>query len=517
MKSTAKSVSIVMIIMVFSRLLSFASNQIYITKFGMNNQTDVYSFASSLPNIIFTFFGTALTTLVIPKFAGYIGTGEKKRAFKFVDIVITFSLIVTVVLSVLCVAIAPGILRFTRFKNVETEFATMALRVMFPVMIFYALNYILQGVLQSFGKYNMPAFVSVPSSLVVIGYVFLLGDRFGVRGLVVATFIGLTLQALVLIPPVFTTEYRYHPSFDFRNRDFTDALKLVPPILVGTSAYQISMLVNVALAANFEESVVTITSIMQNLILYSILAFIFSITAVLFPQFTMLAAKNDMEGFKSLVAKVLKSILYFLIPATFGFVAVRHSLIDLIYGWQQVTAENVQLASKMLALYALGITGLGIKEVLDRAFYSLNDTKKPAINGVIIMAVNVLMSFVLTKTVGVLGLPVAYSIASLTGGILLLYLLRKKIGPFGGRSILATSFKLIGASIIMLLLVLTADKLLSGFTSGSPLADKAVKLFVPVGIGLIAYFAATYFLKVDEAVDVLNKIKAKLKLKEGIR
>lgn len=78
---------------------------------------------------------------------------------------------------------------------------------MMPVMLFYGLNYIFQGILQSRGKYGFPAFVSVPSSLVVIFYVFALGDKYGITGLLIATFFGLSLQALILIPPAIAARF----------------------------------------------------------------------------------------------------------------------------------------------------------------------------------------------------------------------------------------------------------------------------------------------------------------------
>jgi len=508
MKSTAKTVGLVMVIMVFSRLMALLSNLIYITFFGVNLETDIYSYAIQLPNIIFNSFGTALVTVVIPIFAGYIGTGEKERAFKFADNVISLSFLFTLGLSLLGVILAPFILLLTRFRHEGYEFAVMAVRIMIPVIIFYALNYILQGILQSLGRYNMPAFVSVPSSLAVIAYVFLLGDRFGVKGLVIATFIGLSLQALILIPPLFMTEYRFTPSFDYRNEDIRKALRLVPPILVGTSAYQLNMLFNATLSANFKDTVAIITTV-QNLALYAILAFIYSVTSVIFPKLTMLAARNDMEGFKDSLLKVLRSVIYFLIPASAGLIAVRYQLIDFLYGWGKVTGDNVMLASKILALYALGVTGVGVKEVVDRAFYSLKDTKLPAFNGVVIMLVNVASSLVLISFIGVLGIPLAYSISALTGALVLMLMIRRKVGAFGGRALLLTAFKVAAASVIMLAAVIPLANLLKQVSLGHAVLDKGIRLFVPAAAGGGIYYVLTYAFKVEEAVDVLNKVKGR--------
>lgn len=507
MKSTAKTIGLVMIIMVFSRLASLVSNMIYMPFFGVDNQEmNIYSYAVQLPNVVFAVLGTALTTIVIPIFAGYIGIGEKNRAYKFANDVISLSIAFTAALALLGMIIAPLFPLITVYRSNGYDYAVMALRIMFPIMIFYALNYILQGILQSLGKFNMPAFVSVPSSLIIILYILFWGRKFGVTGLLTATFIGLSLQALILIPPVFKTEYRFKPSFDYKSDDIKRALRLIPPILIGTSAYQINIFFNITLTARFE-NMVTLMAFVQNIILYSILAFIYSITAVVFPKFTMLAAKNDIDGLKNNLIKVLRTIIYFLIPATFGFIAVRYQLVDFLVGWGKVTPQNVSLAGGLLSLYAIGITGVGIKEVVDRAFYSLKDTKKPAINGIVIMVVNIAVSLILIQFIGVYGIPVAYSISALTGAVVLLFFLKKKIGEFGGKRLVLFIFKVAASSVIMLLGVYFINLFLIQFSSGYIIVDRIIKLTVPAAFGALIYLAATYLLKLDESMEILNKVK----------
>jgi putative peptidoglycan lipid II flippase len=255
---------------------------------------------------------------------------------------------------------------------------------------------------------------------------------------------------------------------------------------------------------------VTLMTFVQNLILYSILAFIFSITAVVFPKFTMLAAKEDMDGLKSVITKVLRMIIYFLIPATFGFIAIRYQLVDFLVGWGKVTPQDVSLAGKLLSLYAIGVTGLGIKEVIDRVFYSLKDTKKPAINGIVIMIVNIAVSLILIRFIGVYGIPIAYSVSALTGAIVLLVLLRGKIGAFGAKKLLLFVLKVASSGAIMLLGVYFINIFLSQLSTGHVLVDRLIRLGLPAAAGAVIYLAATYIFKLDETLEVINKFKSKV-------
>ncbi len=509
MKSIAKTVGIVMFIMILSKVLSLVSTLLYTTILGNVSETNIYSYAVSIPNIIFTIFGTALSTVVIPIFSDNIEKGNIKKAFKFTDNVISLSLVVTVFLTVVGMIISPFIPLLTSFKTGNYDFTVFAIRIMLPIMIFYALNYVFQGILQSLGKFNMPAFVSVPSALIVIGYLIFFIDKFGVTGLLVATFIGLSTQTLILVPSILKTGYRYKPSFNCKNEDVKKAIKLMLPVMAGTSAYQINLFFNLTFAANFEGTV-NIFRVVQELVSNSVLIFIYSLTAVLFPKFSMLVAKGDINEVKENLIKVIKIILYILLPATIGFILVRNELMSLLVGWGKITQEDVIFAGTLLALYALGITGLGIKEVVDRVFYSLKDTKRPAVIGVVVMGINIGVSLLLSRFIGAFGIPLGNSVSTLASAMVLLILLRRKIGALGMRNIIKFVLKILFACVIMVGVVISISLLINNFTFGFLLMDRIIKLFVPVLSGVVVYVTSTCFLKVEETTDVLNKVKLKL-------
>jgi putative peptidoglycan lipid II flippase len=515
MKSVAKSIGIVTILMLFSRFLSLISSSFYAAKFGRTIDMEIYSYSLQVPLIIFTSLGTALATVVIPIFSGHITKGENQRAYRFADKIITIAVVITLAFSALCILITPLITYLTpKFRTQDYGLTVFALRVMFPIMIFYALNYIFQGILQSFGKFNMPALVTIPSSLIVIIYSLFLSSHFGVRGLIVATFIGLTTQALILIPPIYKTEYRYKPSLIFKDQDIITAAKLIPPVLLGTSAYSINMLFNNVFCSRFEDNTVFMMNWVQNLVLYAILAFVYSVTAVIFPRLSMYAAQNNMAEFKSSLIKILGSISYILIPCTAGFIAVRYQLIELLIKWGKINQNDVNFAAVLMSLYCIGIIGFGVKEVLDRAFYSLKDTKRPAINGVIMMIINISLSLILARFIGVFGIPLAYSISSLSGALILVFLVRRKIGDLGLRSLGINVVKVIGASVIMFILVAGSGMLLENISFGLFLVDRSIKLFIPVSLGAGSYFLMTYFMKVEESKEMLNKVMLKLPFKK---
>lgn len=508
-KGIAGSVSYVMIVMVLSRLLSLVSRQVYMSVFGLDGDINIYTYATTIPNTIFNCFGTALSTVFIPIYAGHIARGEKKAADRFANNIITISAVFTAALVVLGIAVSPVLPKFTAFDSGhDYSFAVKSLMIMMPIMLFYALGYILQGVLQTKGKYFWPAFVSVPSSLAVIVYVFAFGDKYGVSGLLAATFLGLALQALILIPPAIFLGFRYKPSFEIKSPDVITAAKMTGPVLLGSSAYQINVFFNTSMISNFE-GMVTLTSYVQLLVVDMTLAIIYSVTAVVYPKLTASASTNDFDNYKQTLRGVLSTMTFILMPMTFGLIAVREPLLMLIANYGKITADDIGKACIMLVLYSVGILGVGLKELLDRAFFAVKETLIPAVNGFIIMAVNIILSLVLSKFFGAYGIPLAYSAAALSGLCVLLYLLKKKIGKYGNGLVL-NFVKSLSASVLMLVSVRAVMRVLDEMIATDSIGTRIVKLGVPVVSGVIMYIAVSVILKNDAVTAVFAAAKSKI-------
>ena len=512
-KNMAGAIGSVMFIMIASRLLALFSSQIYMSVFGTDSvYINIYSYAINIPNIIFTCIGTALSTVVIPLYVGHKAVGENEKAKEFADNILTIATVLTLIVVVLSIAISPVLVRFTGFSKTDSarNYAVKALMMVMPVMIFYAWNYVFQGMLQAEGKYWLPAFVSAPSSLVVIAYVLLLSDRFGVMGLLVATIIGLSLQAFILIPPLVKSGYRYRPRLRFRDADIIKAGKMTIPVLIGVGSYQINMLFNSTMIARYDESMVTIITFVQNITIQLVVSLSYSVTSVLYPKLSERAAKGDMDGYKETLSSILKTIVVLLVPVTAGYISVRKPLMDILVSWGKVSDDAVNKAEIFLSLYAIGVLGIGLKEILDRAFYSLKDTRTSAINGFFIMAVNIVLTTVLMHALGAYGIPLAYSLASIIGILNLLWQLKRKIGSYA----VGMARELLCAVVCAALMAVAVTFTIKGMNyavSGDNLLLKGVRLMVPVLVGVMVYAVSGYAFGIESVKFYVNKVLNRFK------
>ncbi len=505
-KNTSKTVIWVTVISLVARILTLVSYQMYMPVYGAKDiSLNIYSYALNLPNVIFTCIGTLLTTVVIPVYSGLLAKEDTKKAKSFLDNILTVSGTLMIALVGIGMLIAPFIVGFSAYGQVpdQADYAVYATRVLMPVMFFHGLCFIFQGILQSHGKFKLVAAVSIPTSLTTMFYMIFFGKQFGVDGLLIATLVGLCAQSLILLPAVLKTGYRYKPSFNLKNPELRSCSKLIAPVLLGVSAYQINTLYNVTIASEF--NVVTLMVNVQNLLVTSVLTVVYSATAVYYPRLTVHWALNNIEEFKKSLSEIISGLLFLLIPATLGFIAVRYSLFNLISRWGEVTWDDILLSGNMLALYAMGIWALGLKEVFDRAFYAQKNAKISGFVGLLIMVANVVFSLSLLKVCGVFALPLAYSLSSSLGVSVLIIFMYKKIGKLD-TDLWKHIIKCTASALIMFLFVIMMQLAIQPFVNNR-LLSRVLELGVPVFVGVAVYFVSVCLLKVKHGQDMLNKIK----------
>ena len=152
----------------------------------------------------------------------------------------------------------------------------------------------------------------------------------------------------------------------------------------------------------------------------------------------------------------------------------------------------------------VGIVGTGLREILSRPFYSMKDTKTPAINALIGMFINIILNIILSRYLGIGGLALATSISATITPLLLIYSLRIKIGSIGIRSILFTTIKIITASIIMGVIARGV------YNNLSELINYNLALIVSIIVGVAAYFSILIFMKIEEIELLIMNLKARL-------
>ncbi|MBU1075321.1 oligosaccharide flippase family protein, partial [Patescibacteria group bacterium] len=286
--------------------------------------------------------------------------------------------------------------------------------------------------------------------------------------------------------------------------------KLMLPRAFGLGVTQINQVVITAIASTLVVGSVAVFSLANNLQYFPISVFGVSLALSAFPVFTQAFTENNTSKFVLHFSQTFRRILFLVIPTSIVVLLLRAQIVRLVLGSGNFDWEDTILTAQTLGFFSLSLFAQSLVPMLARSFYAFQNTKTPVIISVISMVINVVGSVILVQSMGVLGLALAFSIASFVNMILLLAALRARLGDLDDHRIITSTLKIILLSLLMGLVVQGLKYIIG------PLVD--MKTFFGVFIqtagsifgGGLIYISLAVKLNFDE-VDIIKRFFQKAK------
>lgn len=114
------------------------------------------------------------------------------------------------------------------------------------------------------------------------------------------------------------------------------------------------------------------------------------------------------------------------------------------------------------------------------------------------VALNIALSLLLMRVLGVGGLALASSISSIVNLALLLHSLRRRVGRLDGRTITIATLRMLAASAAMGAAAALCYRALGGVFPEERLVPLVTRLGIAIGVALVTYFGAAAILKLEE-------------------
>ncbi len=237
--------------------------------------------------------------------------------------------------------------------------------------------------------------------------------------------------------------------------------------------------------------------------------FITSVAAVIYPVLSKLSSEDNKEKFTSSVVQSMNSVILLVIPISVGAMVLATPIVKLLFQRGEFDARATSMTAVALIMYSIGMVAFGLRDILGKVFYALQDTKTPMINAAIAMAMNIVLNVVLVKYLQLAGLALATSISAIVCIFLLFGSLKKKIGYFGQDKIMKTTIKSILSAVVMGVTTYFAYNMMSNLL-GVGFMKEAISLVASVGVGAITYAILVVLLKVEEINIITSMMKKKL-------
>jgi putative peptidoglycan lipid II flippase len=156
-----------------------------------------------------------------------------------------------------------------------------------------------------------------------------------------------------------------------------------------------------------------------------------AIATVLFPAISRLAARGDLAGVRDTVSGGVRQIFFMLVPASAFLLVLAEPVTRLVFQYGEFDAESTLLTSEALVFFAVGLVFNGASLLVIRAFFSLQLPWIPTKVALLGVVLNAVLNAVLYQPLGVGGIPLASSLASIVTFLVMLRALERQLGGLG--------------------------------------------------------------------------------------
>ena len=533
-QNVTRAAGVVSIAVMVSRLLGLARETAIGYYFPSKTSADPFYLAFRIPNFLRDMFGEGiLSKAFITTFLATEAEDGEEAAWNLTNRIFNLAFLVLIGIIVLGIIFAPVVVdilardNFDRnLDNVEhfgfdskIELAVYLTQLMFPYLLFVSFAAIAMGLLNSKGRFGIPAcastFFNVSSVAVGIGgyYLFPLIEIHPVTGMAIGVIVGGIAQFLIQVPSMYRVGYRYRPLLSLRDPRVLQVLHLIGPAVLGVAAVQVNLLTNTFFITSDSGWLTWITRAYRVMHL-PIGIFGVAISTVALPQLAKLVAAGETENFRNALSYSLRLMLVLTIPAGIGLMVLSEPICRLLYEWGATLEEDTIETAGLLFVYAFGLCGFSMLKIVTDGFYAYKDIRAPVIVSICAVVLNICLNYLFIYREFFLDPRAVVFSTVLTVTLncaVLLLLLRHKVGRLGLQSVVPLTLKTLTASAVMgFVCWLTNGVIESDWLGTVGIIPRIVAVFAPIGLSLLILAGMYKLLKVSEFDDILNIFKQPL-------
>jgi putative peptidoglycan lipid II flippase len=512
-----------------SRVLGFAKSWLLLQAIGaVGFGADAYATSTIVPNSIYAIIAQGvLNAVLIPQI---VRASEHADGGKgYINKLVTLGIVIFAGVAIVATALSPWLMQLFGLHGAQAELAAAFAYWSLPQIFFLGLYSLLGEVLnarKSFGPFTWAPVLNnvVGIAMLVIFIVLFHADPQGQRPidswtpamiamLAGGATLGIAVQGGVLFLFWRHVGLKYRPDFGWRGVNLGSAGRAAAWTFAMLLATQVAGLIetrvaNTASGGNASTQTMT-TSWLVFMLPHSIIAV--SIVTAYYTRMAEHAHHRDIPSFRRDFSSALRSINLFIAFASAALIVVA-------YPFARVFTPHYVDMGNVLIAYLIGLVPFCAVFVMQRAFYSLGDTRSPfflALVQTVLIIIGVLVCLTVPDSIRAASIALVVSISGGVQAILAALMLRRRIHGIDGRRLVSSMWRFITAAVISGIVGVGVLVLLGGTFAGGFAVSGFFPAIVSIAIigvvMLLVYLALLRLLRTRELSDALTPVLARLR------
>lgn len=523
---------------VASRVLGLARETVKANLFGSSPALSAFEIAALVPTTLFDLIiGGMVNSSLVPVFSEYAAPERRDELWRVLS---TFFSVVVVLLVFLVGAVevaAPLVARILgayNLKNPElTDLAISLTRLATPILFFLSVSSVLTGALYALKRFTLPAFTAAAFNGAIVVVTLLLAPRLErpVASLVWGMLLGSLIQVLLQFPALRDARLRW--NLNWRHPVIRRILLLYAPIVAGLVVNQAGVAAGYNLVTRTGDASLTYMRYATTLYQFPLGLVVTALSVAILPTLSE-QALGRLAAFKQTLAEGIRLVLALILPAAIGLFALSPHIVALLFQHGQFTPTDTSVTALVLRLFLFGLPFAAVDQMLIFASYARKDTLRPALVGVVSIAVYVAAAVALPaaarslsvlqpwlarlqavdapgleQPIGLYSLMIADDVKHLVHTLLMFWIMRRQIAGLAGYGVARSAAKsLLAALATGAAAYLTAaalDPLLA-----AALPARLLLVAAAGTAGLAVYAALVHLLDISEARSLRRLIRRRL-------
>lgn len=452
MSKNLKNIGIVSFLTVVSRVLGLMRDSLSAAIFGGDMLLlSAFYTAFRLPNLFRRLLGEgSLTAAFLPTLQEELQRKGRAGAFALLNQVTTWLVLVTGTLVTLAMVLFSHA-RWLGGQEDKWYLAADLTVILFPYLAFVCIAAAFNATLNVFERFTEPALSPIWLNLAMIATLGGAGLHWAntplgeIHWLCAGVLVGGFLQMAVPAGVLIREGWRPRPDFAASPR-VREIAGLMAPGLFGTAIYQVNIYVGNLLAYHVNDAGATLYFLANRVMELPIGVFAIAVSTVVYPLLARHAVDARFGPMADDYRKGVRLILLINLPAAAGLAVLCQPIVRTLFRHGDFTTADANAMASLLALFVIGMPFFSVNNLTIRAFYSVKDTATPVKVAAIDFVVNLGLSLVLMRSLGVAGLVIASTTAIIVHTVLLKLALARRIpemtfaslGPAFGKILVAT-------------------------------------------------------------------------------
>jgi putative peptidoglycan lipid II flippase len=467
--------------------------------------TDAYFAAFKIPDLFFfTLAAGALGVAFIPFLSEHLQRGDRKGIWELSNSLMNLLAILMAVVGVIIYVFAEPLLHYVVAPNLSPEQmhnASTIMRLIAFNPLLFTLSGILTSVQQTFGRFFFFAMAPLFYNTSIIFSIYIFKDDLGLIGLGVGALLGAILQLLVSLFGFVGMHYKYQAKISWRNNDFKQILRQLPPRSIDQGIDNINSVVETNLARRLGDGKLSYYENAYVLQSAPSLLIGTTISTAAFPRLTDRLAQGRTDLFRKDFLQILRAMIWIIMPIVVVCYFLRGYLARLIFAF-----DAPQIAS-IFGFFAVAILFRTVYALISRWFYAQKDTRTPLMVSLFAIGLNIVLAINLSRAYNVEGLAIAQSIVAAAEVLILFIIMVWRDNKLIDKEFWSGMYRILsvtGFAVITAFIMLSIYPLRSGDKGFFLLGGKVLAIVIPI---FIVYILMSFIFGLEEPKPVLRRIK----------